>query len=93
MTLTKTGRGFCKIHHYLKPYVSCIEHTIPVWEPKGNVFKKKDFPKASLVFAVLMECEWIAKEFGSHIRMADGYLSLVFSSRTRARPLGRAVRF
>ena len=36
-----------------------------MWEPKGNVFKKKDFPKASLVFAVLMECEWIAKEFGS----------------------------
>ena len=29
----------------------------------------------------------------SNIRMADGCLSLVFSPRTRARPLGRAVRF
>jgi hypothetical protein len=63
--LPKTLAGICQTPLF-KAYVSCIKHTIPVWNPKGNVLKKeKDFPKASFVFAVLMECEWTAKEFGS----------------------------
>ena len=64
-TLPKTPVGICQTPLF-KAYVSCIEHTIPVWDPKGNVLKKeKDWPKASSVFAVLMGCESIAKEFGS----------------------------
>jgi hypothetical protein len=56
--------GICQTPLF-KAYFSCVEHTMPAWDPKGNVLRKnKDIPKANLAFAVLMECEWVAKQFG-----------------------------
>jgi hypothetical protein len=55
--------GVCKAPLF-KQYVACIEKKIPVWNPKGPVLSKRNFPSQNSVLAVLMECEPIARKFG-----------------------------
>ena len=55
--------GICKAPLF-KQYTSCIDRTIPNWDPKGPVLSKINFPPENSVLAVLLECEPIAKKFG-----------------------------
>jgi hypothetical protein len=55
--------GICQTPLF-KAYVACIEKAIPVWDPKGEVLRKKPFGPGNSVLAVLVECEPIALKFG-----------------------------
>ena len=55
--------GICKTQLF-KAYVACIEKSIPRYDPKGSALKQEAFSPANAVFAVIVECEPIAKAFG-----------------------------
>ncbi len=47
-----------------KAYTACVDAAIIYWDPKGPTLAPKNFPPARSVLAVLMECEYAAKDFG-----------------------------
>ena len=56
--------GLCKTPLF-KSYTACVDNIIPNWDPKGPILSKQpNFPLASAVLAVLLECEPIARRFG-----------------------------
>ena len=64
MTLCRKGCwGFARTPLF-KAYVACIEKSIPLYDPKGNLLGKETFSPESLVLAVILECEPFAKKFG-----------------------------
>jgi len=45
-------------------YTACVDAATIYWDPKGPTLAPKNFPPARSVLAVLMECEYAAKDFG-----------------------------
>jgi hypothetical protein len=78
--LPKSAFGLCNTPLF-KSYVSCIEKFMPNWDPKGPALIKNNFPAASGVLSVLIECEPIAKSFGK--RYGNNFANILQSVANR----------
>ena len=78
--LPERARGLCRTPLF-KSYVACVEKNIPVWDPKGPVLSKNNFPVANSVLAVLVECEPIARRFGK--KYGNGFANAIQSTANR----------